>query len=509
MHALAFLALVPMSAPPADAGLETFPDGAFLLTVQPAKLFATPSGKALLKVNPMVEMLLGGGLGLDPSQVERVSVYHHPDLAEPVLVVSMANPIEIDRLPEPLREGWQAWITQGDVAEQKRRGCRYFRDETTWRSVLFLTGRVVVLGDTGAVEVFHDRVPGKAEAAPERPAAKPPTTIAAARDNAVVLFLDLGAYPIDGNAWPAWPSKQENHLAAAAPVKRLLLSLAVDEQIDLSLWMAYPGGKEEAARDALVRLKAHVADVLAEGREELLDRVSDHHNAETRDLRNGMAGFLATAERALRKAKVELADGRVSLEARLDGPDALASGAMFLLGAAMRTQVYHGPPPDPNAKRLGRVARALADYRKDHGTLPPAYTTDVWGRPLLSWRVLLLPYLGEAEAKLFAEFRPDEPWDGEHNLRLLGRMPDAYDLGETGRPTTTLQAVVGKDAAFEGGQAKGRPLLVAAAKAVPWSKPKDAASGRPAVGLLPDGTIGPTAAPTPVALPGLPGLSPR
>jgi len=46
------------------------------------------------------------------------------------------------------------------------------------------------------------------------------------------------------------------------------------------------------------------------------------------------------------------------------------------------------------------------------------------GRPLYSWRVLLLPYLEEQE--LYQEFHLDEPWNSPHNMQLLVRMPASY-----------------------------------------------------------------------------------
>ena len=55
---------------------------------------------------------------------------------------------------------------------------------------------------------------------------------------------------------------------------------------------------------------------------------------------------------------------------------------------------------------------------------PPAYTTSKDGKPLLSWRVLILPYL-EQEA-LYKEFHLDEPWDSPHNRTLIARMPAVY-----------------------------------------------------------------------------------
>ena len=46
------------------------------------------------------------------------------------------------------------------------------------------------------------------------------------------------------------------------------------------------------------------------------------------------------------------------------------------------------------------------------------------GRPLLSWRVQILPYLGEQA--LYDKFHLDEPWDSEHNTTLIPLMPQVY-----------------------------------------------------------------------------------
>src|SRR5262249_21827247 len=114
----------------------------------------------------------------------------------------------------------------------------------------------------------------------------------------------------------------------------------------------------------------------------------------------------------------------------------------------------------------------------DKGTLPPAALADGKDRPLLSWRVALLPYLDEEE--LYKEFKLDEPWDSEHNKKLLAKMPSVY--GDRGRETT-YQVFTGPDAAFNGTKARkfedipdglGHMILLAdAAQAVPWTRPAD------------------------------------
>ncbi len=59
-----------------------------------------------------------------------------------------------------------------------------------------------------------------------------------------------------------------------------------------------------------------------------------------------------------------------------------------------------------------------------HGAFPTAYSADSTRRPLHSWRVHQLPYLGHKP--LFDRFRLDEPWDSDHNLALLSEMPEVY-----------------------------------------------------------------------------------
>ncbi|GIW80900.1 MAG: hypothetical protein KatS3mg105_2707 [Gemmatales bacterium] len=101
---------------------------------------------------------------------------------------------------------------------------------------------------------------------------------------------------------------------------------------------------------------------------------------------------------------------------------------------------------------------------------------------MLSWRVALLPYLGEKA--LYAQFRLDEPWDSEHNKQLLKRMPQCYrapDSHDWRAPWKTRDVVfTGKHTIFEGPQGiKGDDVnprtillaLVPVESAVAWTKP--------------------------------------
>jgi hypothetical protein len=132
------------------------------------------------------------------------------------------------------------------------------------------------------------------------------------------------------------------------------------------------------------------------------------------------------------------------------------------------------------------IGRAFQAYEKEHGRLPPAAVRDAAGRPLLSWRVLLLPYLEAGE--LYREFHLDEPWDSPHNRPLLDRMPGVY-RPTPGNPVpepfmTYFQVFVGKGSPFGGEEltlekikaADGGAntiLVVEGGASVAWSKPVD------------------------------------
>lgn len=61
----------------------------------------------------------------------------------------------------------------------------------------------------------------------------------------------------------------------------------------------------------------------------------------------------------------------------------------------------------------------------------PVDVLDADGKPLLSWRVAILPFLGDEGKQLFDEFRLDEPWDSDHNKALIPRMPAVYAAAGT------------------------------------------------------------------------------
>ena len=73
---------------------------------------------------------------------------------------------------------------------------------------------------------------------------------------------------------------------------------------------------------------------------------------------------------------------------------------------------------------LKHLSLAMHNCMDSYGQFPPAALYSKDGKPLLSWRVLLLPYLDQRE--LYEQFKLDEPWDGPTNKKLVAKMPAIY-----------------------------------------------------------------------------------
>jgi prepilin-type processing-associated H-X9-DG protein len=76
------------------------------------------------------------------------------------------------------------------------------------------------------------------------------------------------------------------------------------------------------------------------------------------------------------------------------------------------------------AAQLKRIGVAFHEYHNAHEHFPAPSLAGRDGKPLLSWRVALLPYLGYRS--LYERFRLDEPWDSPHNRALLLEMPAEF-----------------------------------------------------------------------------------
>lgn len=151
----------------------------------------------------------------------------------------------------------------------------------------------------------------------------------------------------------------------------------------------------------------------------------------------------------------------------------------------------HGRTPARRAacsNNLHNIALALQLYHADHGSYPPPFLADVDGKPMHSWRVLLLPYL--EQKALYNEYHFDEPWDGPNNRKLHDIVLKIFlcpaDDNTTPRKAeTSYVAVVGPKTMWPGANSSIRDadiidglsntLLVVevADSGIHWMEPRD------------------------------------
>lgn len=154
-------------------------------------------------------------------------------------------------------------------------------------------------------------------------------------------------------------------------------------------------------------------------------------------------------------------------------------------------------------KRLTVIHDGIRGYADSLGAYPPGtnpHHFDADKKPFLSWRVHILPYMGQKA--VYDQFKLDQPWDSAANKRLLAKMPAEFkSKGVTKAGYTSILGFSGAHALFTGGMARrGNPFLDNASdtivfveagpdKSVPWTKPEDLswdeASPAKALGKLP------------------------
>jgi hypothetical protein len=143
---------------------------------------------------------------------------------------------------------------------------------------------------------------------------------------------------------------------------------------------------------------------------------------------------------------------------------------------------YYGATDAGSVRRkLKQIAIGMLNFHDIHRSFVPAENRQ--DKRNLSWRVHLLPHLDQKP--LYDKFNLDEPWDSEHNLKLLTEMPDIYKSGDENDALTRFQVLVGPHTLFAT-QRDGRvrdctdgarhTILVVQSgldKAIPWTKPHD------------------------------------
>jgi hypothetical protein len=159
-------------------------------------------------------------------------------------------------------------------------------------------------------------------------------------------------------------------------------------------------------------------------------------------------------------------------------PATLAPAALAVVVPAVAMAAQRGRSVD----NLKQVGLALHNYHNVKNRFPSDVLSKE-GKPLLSWRVGILPQLGHQA--LYNEFHLDETWDSPHNKALIERMPEVFGfLGAPVEPGMTFyRGFAGEHAFLDPKVPEGVAIhsitdgtsntiaVVEAREAVPWTRP--------------------------------------
>ena len=135
---------------------------------------------------------------------------------------------------------------------------------------------------------------------------------------------------------------------------------------------------------------------------------------------------------------------------------------------------------------LKQIGLALHNYYDHHNAWPPAYTVDANGKPLHSWRTLILPYIDQAS--LYNSINLAKPWNAPENAHAHEKPIPGYQCPSAimAQTSTAYLAIVGKNCCFDPTQTRKfsevadglsntlAVIEVAPEQGVHWMSPLDA-----------------------------------
>ncbi len=170
--------------------------------------------------------------------------------------------------------------------------------------------------------------------------------------------------------------------------------------------------------------------------------------------------FLATVADAPDAVPAVFLDGRAALLPKSSEPSVLKAYVTRAGGEIVPQPPVAPPvaPSDVNAKLAVQRMRSVQNLKQlvlathnfldsNGGAFPARCTVDANGKPLHSWRVLLLPFIDEGG--LYKQIRLDEPWDSEHNRQFHSKAPAIFRRPGSSDPGCVYSCVVDKSAALQ------------------------------------------------------------
>ena len=453
-----------------DLGYVT-PEAAFAAAVHPKRVLTAPG----LEMLP-VEVLSAWGkrdLGIDPLQVESVlAIVEAPRLPMPPqigFVARLTAPIDLKGALAPLVKS----TVEGDLA-----GRAYRRAQEPMAFSVFQP-------DDRTVLVANDELLRRMVANHASPKAGPVSRLLAdvqgSPDGVAVLAVEpvRGLLTAQLGQDPPPPP-----FAGVMKIPGLLSSVEASANLTGQMAMSLTlRANDEAAAKELEEIIGRLIEVAKQGiAADMARQAASDDPVE----RAGAQYTRRITESLLDALRPKRDKDRLVLAS--EGRDKAQVATIGLLTALLLPAVQSSREAarrTMSTNNLRQIGLAMLAFETRNRAFPARASFDKQGKPLLSWRVHLLPYVdGEG---LYRQFHLDEPWDSENNRKLIPLMPTIYQnpsaQGETGK--AHYLAVTGPGTMFEG--TKGRSLAdikrgtsetiivveVNPDRAVTWTKPDD------------------------------------
>src|SRR5262245_6686650 len=419
-----------------------------------------------------------------PSTVERLTLYMPPpnfDAGRPefdfVFLLAVNKPFDRDKFLKQL----------GKTATRKGRGGEFVVDEEEAIAVRFVDNRSLAFGTIPGIQHMVDNAPPKT-AGPLTPALE-----LAAGPRPIVAALNVSAIPKELLDEGIRETGLPEPLHPLFKAQAVTLSLDLDGNGHVYAQVNYSDGSTADAAERAVGIATEIARTLiAETRKQLSDTVfAGGKEAKIEDLPESAVsllglGALQHAEDILNTKPVKRSGDALTATIPLPPHFKSVFGTVAVAGSMMAPAVGKLKDSATRAKsanNLKQIGLALHNYHDTYGAMPSAAVVDKKGKPQLSWRVLILPYI--EQDNLYREVKLAVPWDSDHNKKLIDKMPPVYALPTKGAKPghTHYRVFVGNGAMWDWIQGttfaqitdglSNTWMVVEAEEGVPWTKPDE------------------------------------
>jgi hypothetical protein len=433
---------------------------------------------------------------IDPGTIDRITLIMvtpqtlgepfpqvDPEAMSALVVVRTSKPFDRLALLQAIQSREKAYNRQ-----------LYYFNEDLWSSLVLVDEQTFLVGSEDAIVRWFDMRRAK-NAGPLQVA------LAEAPKHHVTIGLNPGALGKEAQQMPPPVAKLFEAQCALA-------TLDLAKEIRLDLRLEYEKAEQAAAGEKAVRDSLELARQGLTIPIGMIEQEMKNQPDKIESLPESFAmlmalGFLREVDVQLKNLTIQRQGATVTVPFRTQRMDSAGAAGIVMLGAIVSFgrsanmafnmvgqaigKEIGGPAKDPMQEYMKTLHAALEKYQADKGSYPAPAVLDKEGRPILSWRVALLPYFGDEGKALYNEFRLDEPWDSLNNKRLLKKLPKAlqspygyYGWG-LNKYMTETQMLVGKETPFVGGKgprkadlpAKSLLLVNASNLKVYWTKPAD------------------------------------